>query len=330
VTAPGRGAAVADPVARDRIEPGRAGQEHALPEKLGRCPPMSSRWISVQVPHYREFLRHALDEAARRFGPGLDRLGAPLISISERSIGTRVRRDGRLLWLRVSPFDEGRMDHDAWTGNLAANEIVGLPKPVVEARITWTEPAPVPVRIGAELMTNIPDPPVAGGRELAEPFAAPDGWWSELRAALDRLAVHETERRFRWHTPERYATLLCAFYGERVALGPVPRWCTEHLDLHWNNVTAPRLWIIDWELWGTAVAGYAAATLHCTSLGVPQIAKRVRETFADVLDSPAGRYAQLVVIAELLSHTAVYGDRLGPVSEMHRLADRLIDQGIDD
>jgi hypothetical protein len=290
---------------------------------------MSSRWISVQVPRYQEFLRHALDEAARRLGPGLDRLGEPLISISERSIGTRVRRDDRVLWLRVSPFDEGRMDHDAWTGNLAANAITGLPKPVVEARITWTEPAPVPVRIGAELMSNIPDRPVAAGRELVEPFTVPDSWWSQLRVSLDRLALHPTERRFRWHSSERYATLLGAFYGERVDFGPVPRWCTEHLDLHWNNVTAPKLWIIDWELWGVAVAGYGAATLYCTSLGVPQMAKRVRETFADILDSPSGRYAQLIVIAELLSHTAVYGDRLGPVPEMHRLADCLIDQCID-
>jgi hypothetical protein len=289
----------------------------------------SSRWISVQVPYYRDFLRGALDEAVRRLGPGIHQLGDAVISFSERSIGTRVRRGERILWLRVSPFDEGRMDHAAWTGNVAANSIVGVPKPVVEARAVWATQTPVPVQIAGELMTYVPDPPVAAGREVLEPVAAPDSWWCDLRHALERLAQHSADRYFSWHTAERYASLLSAFYGERVDLGPVPRWRTEHLDLHWNNVTAPGLWIIDWELWGTAVAGYGAASLYCSALGVPQVAKRVHETFADVLDSPAGRYAQLIVAAELLSHTAVHGERLGPVVHLHRLAERLIEQRVD-
>lgn len=280
----------------------------------------------MQVPYYRDFLHGALDEAVRRLGPGIHRLGDAVISFSERSIGTRVRRGERILWLRVSPFDEGRMDHAAWTGNVAANSIAGVPKPVVEARAVWAAQTPVPVRIAGELMTYVPDPPVAAGREVLEPVVAPDSWWCDLRAALDQLARHPADRYFSWHTAERYASLLSAFYGERVDLGPVPRWGTEHLDLHWNNVTAPQLWIMDWELWGTAVAGYGAASLYCTALGVPEVAKRVYETFADVLQSPAGRYAQLIVTAELLSHTAVHGETLGPVVHLHRLAEQLLEQ----
>ena len=286
------------------------------------------RWISVQVPRYRDFLRRALGRAMRLLGPGLEPVGEPMVSFSERSIGSRVQRGGELLWLRVAPFDEGRMDQEAWSGNLAANAIVGVPKPVVEERVVWTEADPVPVEVAAELMTLVADRPVSEGREPAEPFAVPDGWWTDLRGALDELAAHPTSRRFRWHTGDRYAQLLTAFYGARGDLGPVPEWRTEHLDLHWNNVTAPDLWIIDWELWGTAVAGYGAATLYCTALALPHVARRVRETFTQVLDSPAGRYAQLVVTAELLSQTAVHGEPLGPVREMHRLADELLEHGI--
>jgi hypothetical protein len=280
------------------------------------------------VPRYREFLNRVLGQAVRRFGPGLEPVGEPEVSFSERSIGSRVRREGEVLWLRVAPFDEGRMDQEAWTGNLAANALTGVPKPVVVERAVWTEADPVPVEIGAELMTYVADRPVSVGREPAGRFSVSAAWWSELRGALDRLAAQPTDRRFRWHTAERYAALLEAFYGERGDVGPVPKWQTEHLDLHWNNVTAPHLWIIDWELWGTAVAGYGAATLYCTALAVPHVAERVRETFTDVLDSPAGRYAQLVVAAELLTQTAADGEPMGPVREMHRLADTLLEQGI--
>lgn len=290
--------------------------------------PAAPRWISVQVPRYRDFLGRALGQAVRRFGPGLEPVGEPEVSFSERSIGSRVRRGGEVLWLRVAPFDEGRMDQEAWTGNLAANAIAGVPKPVVQDRAVWTEADPVPVEVGAELMTYVADRPVSAGREPDGPLSVPAGWWSDLRGALDRLAGHPTDRRFRWHTADRYAALLAAFYGERGELGPVPEWRTEHLDLHWNNVTAPQLWIIDWELWGTAVAGYGAATLYCTALAVPSVAGHVRETFKDVLESPAGRYAQLVVAAELLTQTAAHGEPLGPVREMHHLADTLLEQGV--
>jgi hypothetical protein len=287
---------------------------------------MASRWISVEVPCFQQFLRRALDDAVRLLGPGLEPLGEPVISFSERSVGIRVRSAARTMWLRVCPFDEGRMDHDAWTGNLAANQITGVPKPVVEARVAWTREDPVPMEIAAELMTYVPDPPVSADRALTAPFTAPEGWWADLRASLDRLAAQPTDRRFSWHAADRYAALLTAFFGERVDPRSVPGWRTEHLDLHWNNVTAPGLWIIDWELWGTAVAGYGAATLYCASLAVPEAAKRVRETFFDVLDSPAGRYAQLVVVAEMLTQTAALGEPIGPVREMHRLADRLLDR----
>ncbi|HEU5332917.1 MAG TPA: hypothetical protein VFU73_09140 [Actinocrinis sp.] len=310
-----------------------SSQEPASPSEPPRSEPSPSglrqspaapRWISVQVPRYREFLRRALGQAVRRLGPGLEPVGEPMVSFSERSIGSRVRRRGELLWLRVAPFDEGRMDQEAWSGNLAANAILGVPKPVVEERVVWSEADPVPVEVAAELMTYVADRPVSAGREPAELSGVSEAWWSDLRGALDNLAGHPTNRQFRWHTAAHYEALLTAFYGGRGDLGPVPKWRTEHLDLHWNNVTAPHLWIIDWELWGTAVAGYGAATLYCTALAVPRVARRVRETFTEVLDSPAGRYAQLVVAAELLTQTAAHGEPLGPVREMHRLADELL------
>jgi hypothetical protein len=44
-----------------------------------------------------------------------------------------------------------------------------------------------------------------------------------------------------------------------------------------------------------------AATLYCYSLLVPEVARQVYEVFSDVLDTPAGRLAQIHVAARLLT-----------------------------
>ncbi|MET8342787.1 hypothetical protein [Streptomyces microflavus] len=97
-----------------------------------------------------------------------------------------------------------------------------------------------------------------------------------------------------------------AFLGGPVPTVP-PAWSTAHGDLHWANLAGPGLSILDWEGWGTAPAGYDAALLHAYSLAVPEIAERVRRELSDILASEAGRFAELVVITELLQ-SAERGD----------------------
>jgi hypothetical protein len=54
------------------------------------------------------------------------------------------------------------------------------------------------------------------------------------------------------------------------------------------------------EHWRFAVTGYGAAYLYLTSLEVPEVADQVREALAEVLNTPSGRYAQLVAVALIL------------------------------
>ncbi|MGW4804768.1 hypothetical protein [Kitasatospora sp. NPDC004272] len=89
----------------------------------------------------------------------------------------------------------------------------------------------------------------------------------------------------------------------------VSTWTTAHGDLHWADLTSPTLAVLDWEGWGVAPAGYDAAVLHSYSLLVPETAAEVRRRLGHVLDTPAGRFAELVVITELLQTTA-RGDNL--------------------
>ncbi len=109
--------------------------------------------------------------------------------------------------------------------------------------------------------------------------------------------------------------------------GIAPAWgSTEHLDLHWGNVTIPNLTILDWEHWGTGVAGSGAARLYCTALAAPETAEQLHATFADILDSPSGRYALLVAAADILVNVACYEDTVNLCPALHQLTRKILNQ----
>jgi hypothetical protein len=90
-----------------------------------------------------------------------------------------------------------------------------------------------------------------------------------------------------------------AFLGVDLDIASVP-WTTAHCDLHWGNLTAPTLTILDWETWGRAPAGYDAATLLCTSLGFPGLTRRVSRALSEFLGTPTGHIATLAAATRLL------------------------------
>jgi hypothetical protein len=186
----------------------------------------------------------------------------------------------------------------------------------------WIRTDPVEVPVCADLMTLAPDPvAMPDDQFLNRPVTLSPTWLDDLRASLDALAAHPTDRTFWAHGAERDGHLLHAVYGRPLPPGVEPAWgSTEHLDLHWGNVTVPDLMILDWEHWGSGVKGYGAARLYCTALAVPAVAERVRAAFADVLDSPSGRYAQLVAAADIVVNMAYYQDPVDLCPALHRLA----------
>ena len=85
-------------------------------------------------------------------------------------------------------------------------------------------------------------------------------------------------------------------------------WTTSHGDLHWANITAPALWLFDWEAWGLAPFGIDAATLLCFSLQQPQIVDRIYHHLGDWLNTPVAQLSQLFVCSERLRMTELYND----------------------
>jgi hypothetical protein len=251
-----------------------------------------------------------------------ERLGAELAAdgrVCRRySAGSPVMFRGERAWLRVSPFLENEMDETAWRGTADAARIEGLSAPSLLARIEWSNPHPVPVTVSAEILTLVTDPAAAAGRFLHQAPQLDASWFADLRRSLDALGSWPTGRRLRVHDAEYYGRLLHVMYAGAVPDKVRPELGTEHVDLVWGNVTAPRFQIIDMEHWCLAVRGYGAACLYLTAMSVPAVAEQVHEALPDVLDCPSGRYAQLVAAALILRDLTRLPDPDGLAARLHR------------
>lgn len=243
---------------------------------------------------FRRWMTGHLTRAAAYFDVHVT--GPPVFGWRLRSASAPATGPDGDRWLRVGSEYAAFIDEapEFWTGNVDANEV---PTTVSKPRVlAWTDWAigDGDRRVRAELMTRLPGRPCSNSEILRAPLAAPDAWWAGLRGAVDTLRTVSTGRhRDAPAVKTRYRHLL----GNDVV---VTRWETGHGDLHWNNLLGPEFGLLDWEMWGRLPVGMDAASLYCRTLLVPETAARVREVFADVLDTPAGRVAQLLAAASLL------------------------------
>lgn len=215
-----------------------------------------------------------------------------------RTLGQPVTMLHKPGWLRVAAAEIGTRAATFWDGGRAAQQILpaSIPRPQLraihdDAHDGWEYRAELYDRAAAGSLADS----LAPHRLAAAPTA---GWFSALRAAFDTLATVPTTRRTveQAYLDEAMPRLL----GEPITTASPEPWATAHGDLHWANLCGPTLSLLDWEGWGLAPAGYDAATLYCHSLLMPAVAARVRAQFTATLTTEAGRYAELVVIAELL------------------------------
>lgn len=200
-------------------------------------------------------MRQSLDHAAAVLG--VEIADGVAWGWRERSIGAHVTNDRGDWWLRVVRELTAWTGGDFWRGNAEATAITGVPKPAVIWIEEWDDGD---VQFRAELMTLIRANRCAATEPLRDTLTLSDTWWSTLRHSVDRVANWPTGRTCL--NQETVTRRLLAFCGPAVD-ATVTAWTTAHGDLHWANVTEPQCYILDWEGWGAAPAGYDAATLYC-------------------------------------------------------------------
>ncbi|MFI5530349.1 hypothetical protein ACIA8O_17595 [Kitasatospora sp. NPDC051853] len=197
-----------------------------------------------------------------------------------------------------------------------------VPRPRLRRRLTWADGDHGYL---AELYEPVLNRTVTvDGPVLRNEPALDEAWWQALVGALDSVASVWTSRvAVRQEYLDR---AMPEFLGVPVDT-KVPAWSTAHGDLHWANLTAPILSVLDWEGWGVAPAGFDAAMLHTYSLLVPKVAAQVRRHLGHVLDTPVGRFSELAVITMLLQ-TVQRGDNLDLEKPLRERASYLLDAAV--
>lgn len=272
---------------------------------------------STADQRHRDEMRAALRTAADAHS--VEITGEPVFGWQDRTIGVSVAAGRAARWLRVVREHPAWAHGSVWTGNVDAAAITGVMKPRVLAHVELDADDAL-ARYRAELMTTAPGAACSPTPELRHPVGQPGPWLPQLRASLDALAATPTARVC--VSQADVTRRLAIFWGDRID-ATVTTWTTAHGDLHWANLMTPEPYILDWELWGTAPAGYDAATLYCHSLLQPDTAPQIRATFADLLDTPDGRRAQLYAAARMLLRYD-HGDYAGLAAPLHQLANALI------
>ena len=266
--------------------------------------------------HFRDWMRSNLARAADHFE--LMVADEPHFGWRLRSISAPTRRRGNTYWLRVVTEDPRWLPGDFWTGNTDAEVFSGLAKPRVLDTTEWDGPNR---RIRAEMMTVMPCRPCSATEVLRSFADLPADWWAELRRTVEVIGSTPTTRLN--VNQDKVTRRVRAVVGDRVDLR-IERWETVHGDLHWSNLFTPEFGLVDWEMWGRGPEGTDAATLYCYSLLAPETAHRVHEVFADALDTPAGRRAQVYVAARLLTRAPQdYPDLAAPLRQH---IDSMLDQ----
>jgi hypothetical protein len=269
---------------------------------------------------YRDLLPRYLAHAAEQLG--CEVVGEPVYGWHDRTLGVGVRTGGGDGWLRIASAAADWASEPDWTGNATADgpAFARIPKPRILRSLEWVDGHRI---ARADLMTYVAAPVVADGLVLEHPIALADAWWRDLRTGIaplrdvtrtDRVTVND-------HTLRHGLPTL---FGVTVDLDRL-EWSVAHGDLHFGNLTAPDLCILDWEHWGWAPAGYDAAVLACSAVLQPAVTARVRTTFADQLGGYTGAVAQLAAAAKYLNLVEL-GDHPVIAAPIRRHVETIIEQ----
>lgn len=230
-------------------------------------------------------------------------------------------RTDRGTWVRVDSRPPSVIQPQSWVGAEAASVIPGVPKPAWFQSVTWADASRKRVW-RAEEMELVTDPVVAvTGTMLTAPPKVSDTWWAELRAALAALAGFRT---FRVSGRQELITRRVSQVLGGAVDTTITQWTTSHGDLHWGNITAPRLFLLDWADWGLAPRGNDAACLWGSALAVPDTADRVHAEFHDDLNCRSGKIARLWVCSNILRMADQRADARDLAEPAKAAADHLV------
>lgn len=259
------------------------------------------------------FRRDLLHEAAAR-------LGTDLIEERQAPTGTRPSLGlptVRGTWARVSWHRPGDIFPREFSGLEASAAVRGVPRPDFIQSLHWVRDGFV---CRAEEMTFVSQSTVSVDYVVDECPRLPDSWWDSLAFALANLAATDTDRVSL--VQENIDRSIIDAFG-RWADTTVSAWVVGHGDLHWGNVTAPGLFLLDWDSWGRIPRGVDAAKLWAASYRVPELATEIVDRFP-VLATRDGIISRVWVCANRVLGARRQGESTAQAEHAHREGTRLL------
>ncbi|MFD7408600.1 phosphotransferase [Streptomyces sp. NPDC059866] len=251
-------------------------------------------------PTDQQRMRRAFARSAKTLGATIT--GPQVWGWHGRTLSSRVQHaDLGACWLRLLGAPADKAAGKIWEGNRQAAALFDgrIHKPLLHDTTASSSDG---YTYQAELHQYIAEPVASPSPVLHTDLNPPAAWWESLRTDLEHVSSVPTDRvAVRQEWVDRTVPRFLGMPGPRIT-----DWATAHGDLHTANLTTATPYLLDWEGFGIAPAGYDAAMLLAYSLLVPQFAHRVRDSFP-VLKTEPGRVAQIIVITELLQ-SASRGD----------------------
>ncbi|SBW20786.1 aminoglycoside phosphotransferase [Protofrankia symbiont of Coriaria ruscifolia] len=242
----------------------------------------------------------------------------PAFGWGGKSMGFQTDRG---TWLKILFRPVGQLNERVWTGEECASVLTGVSKPQLLRSARWVD-ATRELVWRADETTRVESPAISATPEIREePQNLSCEWWTTLRGSLTALAGTKTTRvAVRQDLIDRR---IREYAGTEID-PTVDEWLPAHADVHWSNLTAPSMVLLDWEGWGLGPRGLDGATLWAFSLLVPAVAKRVVGLFSDDLFCRSGALARLFMCVELLRMTRNFSDHPDLAEPLTREADRLV------
>ncbi|QDO05078.1 phosphotransferase [Streptomyces sp. S1D4-23] len=266
-------------------------------------------------PADQQRMRRAFARSAETLGATVT--GPEVWGWHGRTLSARAQYpDQGACWLRLLSAPEDKAAGKLWEGNREAAALFDgrLRKPLL---YDTTQSSTDSYAYRAELHQYVAEPVLSASPVLRTDPDPSARWWESLRTDLDYVSSTPTDRvAVRQEWVDRAVPRFLHMPGPRIT-----DCTTAHGDLHTANLTSLTPYLLDWEKFGRAPAGYDAAMLLAYSLLVPEFAQRIRDTFR-VLKTEPGRVAQIIVITEPLQ-AASSGDHPELVPALHALGDEL-------
>lgn len=258
-----------------------------------------------------------IDRCAAALSVDLD-IERPAFGWGGKSIGFGTSRG---TWVKVLFRPASQINERMWTGEECASVLTVVSKPQLLGSVCWLD-ATRGLMWRADETTLVEAPAISPTPEIREELPSlSTEWWETLRGSLTALAGAKTTR---VAIRQDLINRRIREYAGTVVDPAVDEWLPVHADVHWANLTAPRMVLLDWEGWGLGPRGLDGATLWAFSLLVPAIAERVCDLFADELSCRSGALARLFMCVELLRMTRTFGDHPDLAGPLAREADRLV------